>query len=286
MNSICAHVDDALEKVREPVCVHGFIAQIPGVAQMLFPVAAAPFRIWSSTSSTAIQGTSLGIPAKTAIHIAVPPSTHVELDVFHPASRIRARAISANGDVVAEAVSMDGQKVTQKLQLTGSEIIRVDVDGGNGEEFLSSICTDERISVERWKGRWAYDTGTFNLPLQEPVGTWAVIVISQSMDVTPTGGDPIAAARRLGGVVNSENVQEQGECTCTPLFDHVRSAMTAAQELPYAKDRNPAAKAIWAAVCGADGGYSKGQFRPDPNVFLRVRPSLPKAPVHPENRNP
>jgi hypothetical protein len=26
--------------------------------------------------------------------------------------------------------------------------------------------------------------------------------------------------RRLGGVVNSANVQEQGECTCTLLFDH------------------------------------------------------------------
>lgn len=221
MNSICGRVDGALEKVREPVCVHGFTAQIPGVAQMLFPVAAAPFRIWSSATSTVIQGTSLGIPANAAIHIAVPPSTHVELAVFHRASRIRARAISANGDVVAEAASTDEQGVTQKLQLTGPEITRIDVDGGSGEGFLSSICTDKhRISVDRWKGRSAYYTGTLDLPLQEPAGKWAVVVISQSMDMTPTGGDPIAAARRLGGVVNSANVQEQGECTCTLLFDH------------------------------------------------------------------
>jgi hypothetical protein len=220
-NNICGRVDGVLEKEREPVCVHGFTGQIPGVAQMLFPVVEAPFRIWSSALSTVIQGTSLGIPANAAIHIAVPPSTHVELDVFHRATRIRARAISANGDVVAEAMSTDEQGVTQKLRLTGPEIIRVDVDGGSGKGFLSSICTDKhRISVDRWKGMSAYYTGTFDLPLQEPAGKWAVVVISQSMDMSPTGGDPIAAARRLGGVVNSANVQEQGECTCTLLFDH------------------------------------------------------------------
>jgi hypothetical protein len=220
-NNICERLDGALEKERKPVCIHGFTPQIPGVAQMLFPVVEAPFRIWSSAPATVIQGASLGIPADAAIHIAVPPSTHVELEVFHGGTRIRARAISANGDVVDEATSTDEEGVTQKLRLTGPEIVRVDVDGGSGKGFLSSMCTDKRrISVDRWKGRSAYYTSTFDLPLQEPAGKWAVVVISQSMDMSPTGGDPIAAARRLGGVVNSANVQEQGECTCTLLFDH------------------------------------------------------------------
>lgn len=65
-----------------------------------------------------------------------------------------------------------------------------------------------------------YYSGTFDLPLQEPAGKWAAVVISQSMDMSLTGGDPISAARRLGGIVNSANIQEQGECTCTLLFDH------------------------------------------------------------------
>jgi hypothetical protein len=56
--------------------------------------------------------------------------------------------------------------------------------------------------------------------MQEPAGKWAVVVISQSMDLSPTGGDPIAAARRLGGIVNSANIQEEEECVCTMLFDH------------------------------------------------------------------
>lgn len=220
-NNICDRVDGSLEKERKPVCVHGFTAQIAGVARMLFPVVEAPFRIWSSAYSTVIEGTSLGIPADAAIHIAVPPSTHVELDVLLRATPIRARAISANGNVAAETSSTDEQGVTQKLRLTGPEIVRVDVEGGSGEGFLSSICTDKhRISVEPWKGMSTYYTGTFDLPLQEPARKWAVVVISQSMDMAPTGGDPIAAARRLGGVVNSANIQEQAECTCTLLFDH------------------------------------------------------------------
>lgn len=220
-NNICERVDGALEKERKPVCIHGFTPQIPGVAQMLFPVVEAPFRLWSSAPSTVIQGTSLGIPANEAIHIAVSPSTHVELEVLHRGTRIRARAISANSDVVAEATSADLTGVTQKLRLAGPEIVRVDVEGGEGEGFLSSICIDKhRISIDPWKGMSTYYSGTLDLPLQEPAGTWAVVVISQSTDMSPTGGDPIAAARRLGGIVNSANIQEQGECTCTLLFDH------------------------------------------------------------------
>lgn len=220
-NNICQRVDGSLEKEREPVCVHKFTAQIQGVAQMLFPVVQSPFRIWSSAPSTIIDGTSLGLPPNAAIHIAVPPSTHVELEVFHSGARIRARAVSANGEVVAETTSTDEPGVTQKLRLMGPEIVRVDVDGGNGKGFLSSICTDKgRISVDRWKAMSTYYSGTFDLALQEPAGKWAVVVISQSMDMSPTGGDPIAAARRLSGIVNSANVQEQAECTCTLLFDH------------------------------------------------------------------
>jgi hypothetical protein len=217
-NDICARVDGALEKERKPVCVQGFTPQIQGVKQMLFPVVAAPFRIWSRAPETFIEGSSLAIPADAAIHIAVPPSTTVELDVFHRGSRIRARALAANGSVVAEAVSTDERDVAQKLRLTGPEIIRVDVDGGG---FVSSICADKRrIQVDRWKAVSTYYTGTLDVPLQERPGVWGVVVISQSMDLSPTGGDPIAAARRLGGIVNSANVQEQGECTCTLLVDH------------------------------------------------------------------
>ena len=59
----------------------------------------------------------------------------------------------------------------------------------------------------------------FRLPLNEPDGKWAVVVVSQSLDNTPTNGDPITAARKLGGIVDSANVSETGECACEILFD-------------------------------------------------------------------
>lgn len=220
-NDICKRLDDKLEKEQKPICIQGFTPQIQGVAQMLFPIVEAPFRLWSRTPSTVIDGTALGIPAGEAIYIAVPPCTNADLDVLHRGKRIHVRAISANGDVVAEATSTDQPGVVQKLRLTGPEIIRLDLEGGGGDGVLASICTDKhRISADPWKAMSTYYSGTFDLPLQEPAGKWAAVVISQSMDMSLTGGDPISAARRLGGIVNSANIQEQGECTCTLLFDH------------------------------------------------------------------
>ncbi|WP_177216727.1 hypothetical protein [Mycetocola miduiensis] len=45
-------------------------------------------------------------------------------------------------------------------------------------------------------------------------------MVSQTLDETPTGGDPISAARRLGGIVDSANVVASRECACSVLFDH------------------------------------------------------------------
>jgi hypothetical protein len=76
--------------------------------------------------------------------------------------------------------------------------------------------------VEKWKGIPTYYGESFRLPLNEPDGN---IVGgrggqgSQSLDNTPTGGDPVMAARRLGGIVNSANISETGECACEILFD-------------------------------------------------------------------
>ena len=92
--------------------------------------------------------------------------------------------------------------------------------GGGGEGFLAGICVDKRpISLEDRKVQSRFYTGTLRLGRTEPPGTWGVVVVSQSLDPTPTGGDPVDAARRLGGIVDSSNVVATGECACTVLFD-------------------------------------------------------------------
>jgi hypothetical protein len=155
------------------------------------------------------------------MQIACPPSTHVELEVFHTSKRIRATAYSANGVRIDEAESTDDQGIPQTLRLTGIEIVRIVVEGGGGEGYLGGICVDKRrIDAEQRKAVLRYYRGTLDLPPREPAGKWAVIVVSQTLDATPTGGDPITAARRLGGIVDSANATEIGQCACSILFDH------------------------------------------------------------------
>jgi len=188
---------------------------------MNFPIVAAPFVLWSTASSTTLRESSLRIPVSAPLNITCPPSTHVCLEVFHTNKPIRALALSANGQEIDRAESTDEQGVLQTLELTGPEIVRVAVEGGGGEGFLSTICSDKRmIEGKRWKAVSTYYTGAMDLGLREPAGTWAVSVITQTLDHTPTGSDPVAAARRLGGIIDSANVVEVGVCACTLLYDH------------------------------------------------------------------
>jgi hypothetical protein len=217
---LCERVDRELDQRRAPVCIHGFAPQISSVAQMNFPVVAPPFVLWSEADETVLQNSALRIPESTAINIACPPSTHAELEVAHKDQRIRAIAFSANGREIDHAQSIAAQGV-QKLKLTGPEIVRVVVEGGGGEGYLAGICADKRIiSTDPWKAVSRYYTGTLDLALRERPGKWAVVVVAQTLDATPTGGDPVAAARRLSGIVDSANVVEIGQCACTILFDH------------------------------------------------------------------
>jgi hypothetical protein len=64
-----------------------------------------------------------------------------------------------------------------------------------------------------------YYRGFLDLQVSEPPGKWGMVVVSQSLDDTETDGSAIAAAARLGGIVDSANIVEEGECACTILYD-------------------------------------------------------------------
>lgn len=225
---LCERIDRELDQRRTPVCVHGFTPQVSGVAQMNFPVVAPPFVMWSGVDQTELQDSALRIPRSAAINIACPPSTHIELEVAHKARRLRAVALGANGREIDHAQSPDAPG-EYRLNLTGPEIVRISVEGGEGEGYLAGICADKRtIPADRWKAVSRYYTGTLDLGLRERPGRWAVVIVAQTLDATPTGGDPVAAARRLGGIVDSANLVETGECACTILFDHTFEVAEAA----------------------------------------------------------
>ena len=223
----CARLDRELDDGRKPICVTGFPHQVPGVAAVNFPLVAAPFVMIGEDSSVLLDpgpSNPAGIAAlrlpNRVLAFACPPSTHIKLAIFHRGTPVHVRAISANGAAVAHAVTPSSADVVHQLSLTGPEIIRVELDPRKGESYLAGICVDKRmINAEKWKGVSAYYGGSFRLPLNEPNGKWAVVVVSQSVDNTPTNGDPIAAAGKLGGIVDSANVTETGQCACEILFD-------------------------------------------------------------------
>lgn len=235
-NAICGRIDYDNDPTRTPICVNGFAPQVAGLTAVNFPIVAAPFVFIGSDSSALLFAgapgnpsgvTALRLPARTLI-FACPPSTHVQLKVFHGGKSVQATAISANGNKVDQVSTAATAGVVQTILLTGPEIVRVALDADGGEAYLAEVCVDKRqISVEKWKGVSNYYTGTFPLAVNERDGKWAVVVVTQSVDDTPTGGDPLTAASKLGGIVDSANVVETGECACEILFDATFDVSTA-----------------------------------------------------------
>lgn len=226
--AICRRIDASQDRQRSQTCIRGFAHQVPGIAQINFPIVAAPFVFIGEDASTLLDPgpgnpsgvTALRLPAR-PLSFACPPSTHVEVSVFHAGAPIHVEAVSANGATVDQADSPAAPGVVHTVALRGPEIVRVVLKAGKEPGWIAGVCVDKRhLDVAPWKGVSTWYTGTFTLPSNEPDGKWAVVVVTQSLDLTPTGGDPIQAARRLGGIVDSANVVETGECACAILFDH------------------------------------------------------------------
>ncbi|MEM1437346.1 MAG: hypothetical protein AAF769_04010 [Pseudomonadota bacterium] len=228
----CRRLDQKLHQKPDArrVCVRGFTAQLEGSSQMLFQIKEGPFILWSRASGTTLYPATnaanptgldaVRLPRSEATYLVVPPSTNIDLLTFQFNAPIRARAFAANGTVVDDQTTPAQQGAPHTLTLRGLEIVVIELSGGNGEGFLAAICADNRPAPQQDKKvRSRYYTGTLDLPLNEPAGDWGVLVTSQTIDMTENGGDPIDAARRLGGIVDSANIVEEGECRCTVLFD-------------------------------------------------------------------
>jgi hypothetical protein len=228
----CARLDEHIHKKpgSRRVCVRGFSEQLKGSSRMLFRIKEEPFILWSRASTTTLYSAgnagnptgmnAVRVPLNEPMYVVLPPSTHVELLVFQFNKQLRARAFAANGAIVDEQTTPAQQGVSHTLALRGLEIIAIELSGGGGEGFLAAICADNRPTPPNPdKVRSRYYTGTLDLSIAEPAGDWGVLVTSQTIDMTANGGDPIDAARRLGGIVDSANIVEEGECRCTVLYD-------------------------------------------------------------------
>lgn len=213
----------------EPVCIKGFERQVAGVEEVSFRVIADPFILFSNAPTTALLDAAasdnpagvnaIRIPSDTALTVVCPPSTRVQVSVFSQEGPVEAVAFSANGTRADVAQSTGARGAVETIELTGLEIVNVEL---RGRGYLSGICADKRrLPPDLHANEVARSvyTATLKLGAGEPAGTWAVTVVSQTLDNTPTGGDPLQAARSLGGIADSANVVEVGTCACTVLFD-------------------------------------------------------------------
>ena len=82
---------------------------------------------------------------------------------------------------------------SETIEIEGPEITRITIDGGGGDGQLRGICVDKRkLDPSRWKASSQYYGGRLELAAQEFPGKWAVVVVAQSMDNTPTGAIPLS----------------------------------------------------------------------------------------------
>jgi hypothetical protein len=226
-SDICARIDHANgNDFRQ--CLFGFRHPVPGLDQINFPIIEPPFVFIGEDSTVLLDPgpgnpsgvTALQLPAR-PLAFACPPSTHVELKLFHGGGSVHVKGISANGRTVAEAEAGGEPDVLHSVALDGPEIVRVVLEASETKAWLAEVCADKRrLDMGPWESRSTWYTGTLTLASNEPDGRWAVVVVTQTLDPTPTGGDPVEAARRLGGIVDSANVREVGECACEILYDH------------------------------------------------------------------
>jgi hypothetical protein len=166
--------------------------------------------------------TVLRLPAQAPVRVFVPPSTVVRVEVFHTNRPVRAEAYNAAGLRVSARSTTTQQNQLQVLELQGDEIIEVVITGGGGEGYLVGVCVVQGpVRPGREKVRRFTYTGHLDLDLREITDQWAVSLSVQTVDNTPVGGDPIAAAQQLGGITASASVAQVAGCVVVMLLDHV-----------------------------------------------------------------
>lgn len=212
-------------------CFHGFPPPAAPDQSAQFPITVDIFRLEASAPGRhegpwppGGQGvTTLLIPWQ-GLTVRTPPASSVTLEVFHGSGPVEAKAYDASSQLVDSDVTSDEQGVLHKLQLTGSNIVRVVVSGGNGEGFLVGACASvaEFSDEEHERGKYHHHyLGYLDLPVNEPADRWGVVLFVQTVDNLPPGVDPLKAAETIGGITVSANVADLDGCTCVLLTDHV-----------------------------------------------------------------
>jgi len=110
------------------------------------------------------------------------------------------------------------------MKLTGSKIVKVVLKGGDGQGNLIRIKR-QPISVLKDKENKSIHslvyTSFLDLDLREIKDKWGIVLFVQNVNNVPIGTDPIVAARTIGGITVSSNIEDIGNCTLVMALDHI-----------------------------------------------------------------
>jgi hypothetical protein len=212
------------------VSFRGFPAPAKAGDPAVFPVVVAdPFRLDSELAGLYVGGTlppgapagavALQLPSGST-RLLVPPSTKVEVEVFHRGGPVTATAFSGSGEQRASVSMTVGQNVLQVLVLEGIEITEVVLSASGGPGLVLGV-TASRPRPTSSVTPLGY-TGSYDIPSTATQGKWGVMVFSQTLDETPLpSADPMTLATRLAGVTETVGVIEGPKSSVELLVDAV-----------------------------------------------------------------
>jgi hypothetical protein len=213
----------------EPVCLRGFPSFLPSGGGSGYTINLDPFRFESGQPAkpiTAPPGAGLGaltilaLP-ETSFRVVFPPSTRVEFEVLQPKNNVTIAGYNSAGQRVASTTGGDPSEQPQMLVLEAPEMVEAVICGGRGTAFLIGLCaTKEPYRPGNDRLRRLYYTGNLDLDLMEKKDRWNIFLQVHSLDPSAPGGDPVAAARVLGGIPSANNAMVVG-CITIMLLDHV-----------------------------------------------------------------
>jgi hypothetical protein len=192
----------------------------------VFPVVADPFR-FDAEANGAYEGTlPAGSPANAValklpdepVRLLVPPSTRVEIEVFHRGTSLTASASAASGAQHGSKTTAVGQNTLETLVLEGVEIVEVLLAAAGGPGFVLGVTASRPRPTSGVVPR-AY-AGGFDIPTTATQGRWGVVVFAQTLDEVPLG-NPLASAQRLAGVTETVNLIEGPKAAAELLVDAV-----------------------------------------------------------------
>lgn len=193
----------------EPVCLHGFPSTLPSAGGSGYSArldgfgfeCGEPFHIVPGKPGTLGDTLQVLELPKTSLRIVFPPSTEVTLDLTMGDSTVNIFARNSAGRV-ATATGDSGK--SQHLVLTAPEMVEVVISGAKGQGSLASICRKKQPGGSGDdKLHRLYYTGSLALNPNENKGGWNINLSVQTLDPSPTGSDPVASARILGGITAS-----------------------------------------------------------------------------------